>query len=96
MAFDENSLHEQVKSLQAQLTTAKAQYEPILERYQNFKTNMGVKEKADGSLVIDYEKFAERLGAQCWLELRKVGDEIHRVTGANGEKPRVRVAANAA
>ncbi len=93
MAFDENSVYEENKSLRAQLATAKAQYEPILERYTNFKMNMGLKEKSDGTLVIDYDKFVERLGPDGWLQLRQIGDEKHRVSGAGGEKPRIRVAA---
>ena len=91
MAFDEGSMQDQIRSLQTQLATAKQQYEPILERYTNFKGNFGVKEKSDGTIVIDYDKFVERLGMEGALALRAVIDERYKVSGGAGQKPRVRL-----
>lgn len=75
MAHDEQYWSERAKSAEAQLGTLKQQIEPMQERYRNFKANMGVKERSDGSLVIDYDKFVERLGPEASAELRKVIDE---------------------
>lgn len=91
MAFDEGSMQDRIRSLEAQLATAKQQYEPILERYTNFKGNFGVKEKSDGTIVIDYDKFVERLGLEGALTLRAIIDEQYKISGETGKKPRVRL-----
>ena len=70
---------ERAQNAEAQLSTAKGLYEPVLDRYTTFKANFGIREKASGEIDIDFEKFAKNLGPEGWLELRKVGDEIHRV-----------------
>jgi hypothetical protein len=75
VAHDENHWSEKAKSLQAQLDTLKGQIDPVIERYTNFKANFGVKEKSDGSISIDFDKFVERLGQGGCAELRKVMDE---------------------
>jgi hypothetical protein len=75
MAHDEQYWSERAKSAEAQLGTLKQQIEPTLERYRAFKANFGVKEKSDGSISIDFDKFVERLGAGGCAELRKVMDE---------------------
>lgn len=77
MAHDEQHWREKANSLQAQLDTLKGQMDPIIERYTTFKANMGVKEKSDGSISIDFDKFVERLGPEGWAALRKIGDEKH-------------------
>lgn len=92
---DEKYWIDKAQSLEAQNKTLRDQYAPAIERVKAFKANFGVKEKADGSIVVDYEKFARNLGPEGWLELRRIGDEIHSVTGAAGEKPRIRVKASA-
>ncbi len=95
MAFDENSLMEQVNSLKVQLRTCQEASGPAIQRVRDFKANFGVKERADGSIDVDYQKFVERIGMGGWLILRQIGDETHKVTGAAGEKPRVKVSAAA-
>jgi len=93
---DESYWVERAQSADAKLETYKAQMEPTKERIQAFKANMGLKERSDGSIVIDYDTFAERLGIAGALELRKVIDEKYRISGAPGEKPRIRVSQEAA
>lgn len=84
MNFADGQSVDQFKDLRAQVTAAQQQYQVILERYQEFKTNFGVKERRDGSITIDYDKFVERLGKEGWAELRRIGDEKHGA-GAAGE-----------
>lgn len=84
---------DEAQSWKAKYQTLKDQTEPALERVKAFKANFGVKEKSDGSLMIDYEKLARGLGLDGWLELRRVGDEVLGVSGSPGEKPKVRVKA---
>jgi hypothetical protein len=77
MNFSDGESVDQFKDLRAQVRAAREQYDLVIERYQNFKANFGVKEKSDGSIVIDYDKFVERLGVDGCLELRKIIDEKH-------------------
>lgn len=93
MAQDESYWIERAQSCEARFATLKEAYEPALERVKQFKTNFGVRERDNGEIVIDFEKFVERLGLEGALELRRVIDEKYAVSGAPGEKPRVRVAA---
>ena len=89
---DESIWIEKAQSCEAKLATMKQAYEPALERVKEFKTNFGIKERSNGELVIDYEKFVERLGVEGALELRKVIDEKYNITGKPGDKPHVRLA----
>ena len=90
--MNESMWIEKAQSCEAKLATMKQAYEPALERVKEFKTNFGIKERSNGELVIDYEKFVERLGVEGALELRKVIDEKYNITGKPGDKPHVRLA----
>ena len=78
---------ERAQSAEAKLATLKQAYEPALERVKQFKANFGIRERDNGELVIDYEKFVERLGAQGALDLRAVIDEKYQVTKKPAKKP---------
>ena len=60
------------------------------------KTPFGIKTGFSGGFQIDYEKLVENLGLEQALILRAVIDEKWRVSGGPGEKPKVRLAADAA
>ncbi len=81
------------QTAEAQLQTVKDQYAPAIDRIQEFKKNFGVKERSNGQIDIDFDKFVERLGIEGWLELRTIGDERWRVSGEAGQKPRIKVTA---
>ena len=89
---DDSVWIEKAQSAEAKLATLKQAYEPAIERVKQFKANFGVKERDNGELVINYEKFVERLGMEGALELRKIIDEKYNITGKPGEKPHVRLA----
>lgn len=90
---DESHWIERAQSAEAKLATLKAAYEPAIERVQQFKTNFGIKERHDGEIVIDYDRFVERLGVAAALELRAVIDQRYHISGAPGEKPRIKLPA---
>lgn len=90
---DESFWIERAQSAEAKLATLKENYAPALERVKLFKSNFGLKERASGEIVIDYDKFLEALGPEGFLELRRVGDEKYGVKGKAGEKPHMRVKA---
>lgn len=88
---DESYWVDRAQSAEARLKTVEDQYKPAIERVQQFKTNFGVRERADGSLRIDFDKFAAALGIEQALELRRIIDETYQISGAAGEKPRIRL-----
>lgn len=95
MAADESYWISRAQSAEAKLQTLKDAYDPAIERVQQFKATFGVKERSDGSLVVDFERFAAAIGPESALELRRIIDEVHGITGAPGEKPRMRLVADA-
>ena len=78
---------DRAQSAEAKLATLKQAYEPAIERVKQFKANFGIRERDNGELVIDYQKFVERLGAQGALELRDVIDEKYQVMKKPAKKP---------
>ena len=89
----DNVLLSRAQSAEAKYNTLKENVEPLKVRVQQFKDNFGIREKADGSIDIDFEKMVARLGPVACLELRAVIDEVHGISGVAGEKPKIRVAA---
>ncbi len=81
------------QSAEAKLAALKESIDPLLTRIKQFKENFGVRERSDGSIVIDFEKMVDRLGPAACLELRSVIDDKHGISGVAGEKPRMRVSA---
>lgn len=96
MPFDEQSLFEQNNSLKTQLQTAREQNARLQETVRTTCETLGARMKADGSADIDFEKFVERLGMAGALEVRAIIDEKYGISGAAGEKPRVKIKAAAA
>lgn len=83
---------ERAQSAEAKLAAMKEAHEQAVSRVQDFKANFGVREKQSGEIDIDFEKFANNLGIESALELRKIIDEVYQIRGAAGEKPRLRLA----
>ena len=90
---DESQWIDRAQSAEAKLATLKAQMDPMKERIQNFKMNFGIKERDNGEIVIDFDKFVDRLGIEGALELRAVIDQKYKISGDAGAKPRIRVVA---
>lgn len=82
---------ERAQSAETKLITMKESMGASIERVKEFKKNFGIREKQDGSLDINFDKFAENLGAEGCLELRKVIDDMYQIKGAAGVKPRMKV-----
>ena len=88
---DESHWIERAQSCEAREKTMKDAYGPAIERVKQFKANFGVKERSDGQIDVDFEKFAEGIGIEGALELRRIIDEKYGISGEPGEKPHVRV-----
>lgn len=93
MSFDENSLIEQNNTLRTRIATLEQQIEPMKERVRAVCETLAARQKSDGSFDIDFDKLADRLGLEGALELRAAIDGRWKISGAAGEKPRVRVTA---
>jgi hypothetical protein len=92
--FEEiNYLRDQLNSANAKMATMTDQFRPALDRVKAFKANAGLKEDSDGRITVDFEKFARNLGLAGALQLRAVIDEVYKVSGEAGEKPRVKLGA---
>lgn len=89
--MDESQWIERAQSAEARLATQKTAFESAIEKVKAFKANFGIRETSDGSIIVDYEKFVERLGLQGAMELRQIIDEKYHVSGAPGEKPRIKL-----
>ncbi len=63
---------ERAQSAEAKLATLKSTYEPLRERIRTFKSNFGLKERDNGEIEIDFDKFADRLGAENALILKEI------------------------
>lgn len=87
---DDSVWIERAQSAEAKLKTLKEAYEPAIDRIKTFKSNFGIRERDNGEIHIDFEKFVDRLGLEQALTLRKLIDERYQVKGEAGEKPRVR------
>lgn len=68
---------ERAQTAEAKLNTLKQAYEPALERIRTFKANFGLRERDNGEIIIDYEKFVTNLGVENAMELRQVIDEVY-------------------
>lgn len=71
---------ERAQSAEAQLITIKEATSAAIDRVKVFKTNFGIREKQDGSIEIDFDKFVKNIGLESSLELIKVIDETYEIT----------------
>lgn len=66
---------ERAQSAEAQLKTLREAQGAAIARIKEFKTNFGIRERDNGEIVIDFQKFVERLGPESSAELRKIIEE---------------------
>ena len=90
---DESMWIERCQTAEAKLNTLQEASGAAIEKVQHFKSNFGIKERQDGEIVIDFDKFVERLGLKGSLELRAIIDEQYNITGEPGKKPHLTIVA---
>ena len=90
--MSEEMWRQRAESAEAKLSTMEQAHKAAIERVRDFKANFGIKEKQGGVIEIDYDKFVSNLGPEGCLELRKVIDDVHKISGEAGQKPRIKVA----
>lgn len=87
---DEQFWIDKAQTAEAQIATMRDQVEPLREKCRHIKETFGARERSDGSFDIDYQAFVDNLGMEAALEVRKIIDETYNVSGAPGEKPKVK------
>jgi hypothetical protein len=90
---DESFWMERAQSAEARFSTIQEQVERLKEKYRGLLETLGAREKSDGSIEIDFDALVQKLPPDQALELRAVIDQHHRISGAPGEKPRIRLSA---
>ncbi len=85
--------HDAYNSEHAKFLTAQDQIDRVKEKLRSLMEVLGAKERTDGTLDIDFGILVGRLTIEHALDLRREIDEQHRISGASGDKPRVKLAA---
>ena len=93
MAFDEGSAFDLARSWEAKYKTLKDSSDRVQEDARGILEMFGARKRQDGSYRIDFAQLTANLGIEQCLELRRAIDEAYSISGAPGEKPRVRVKA---
>ena len=73
--MSENMWMERAQSAEAKLKTLREAQGAAIDRVRDFKANFGIRERDNGDIIIDFQKFVERLGDDSAGELRKIIDE---------------------
>ena len=89
---DESFWIERAQTAEAQLATCRDNQDRIKQKLRDMMGNLGAKERGDGTIDIDFDALVEKLSAEHALELRAAIDRHHQISGAAGEKPRIRLA----
>jgi len=71
---------ERAQSAEAKIATLESAFKPALERIKQFKTNFGIKERDNGEISIDFDKFVENIGEESALELQSIITEKYSKT----------------
>ncbi len=96
---DDSYWVERAQSAEAQRDTYKDQIDRMKEEVRSVYDTFGAKKRVNGSqtlIDIDFEAFVGKLSLEHALELRAEIDRQKQISGAAGEKPRVKVPSKAA
>lgn len=96
MPFDANTDGDQIASLSIKLQTLQAQTDRITQKCADLREMVCAREHSNGTLTLNFDALAERLGPVACLELRAAIDARWNISGEAGQKPRMRVAGEAA
>ena len=84
--MSESMWMERAQSAEAKLKTLREAQGAAIDRVRDFKANFGIRERDNGEIVIDFQKFVERLGVDGTAELRRVIDEKYPVAAVPKRK----------
>ena len=86
MNNDESFWVSRAQTAEAKLKTLREAQGAAIDRIRDFKANFGIKERSNGEIVIDFMKFAERLGVDGASELRKILNDKYPVAAVPKRK----------
>lgn len=66
---------ERAQSAEARLGTMRDTHEAAMQRFKEFKKTFGLKQKADESIHIDFDKFTDALGQEGCMQLKAIIDK---------------------
>lgn len=89
--MSEAEWRERAETAEAKLSTQEQAFHMAIDRVKQFKGNLGVRERDNGEIVVDFDKFAEGIGIEGALQLRKIIDERYQISGNPGDKPHLRL-----
>lgn len=92
---EESHWIERAQSAEARLETIQGNNDQLKERFRGLCEALGARVKSDGSIDIDYAAFVSKLSVEGALEVRAIIDEVHNISGAPGDKPKIRMRAGA-
>lgn len=88
---DESFWVSKAQSAEAKFNTLQASVDRIKEDARTILETFAARKMSDGSFDIDFEKFVDKLDIAQALELRRIIDERHKISGQPGEKPHLRL-----
>lgn len=93
MAQGESYWIDRAQTAEASLQTCRDNQDRVKEKLRSMMESLGVRERSDGTIDIDFEALADKLSLEHALVLREEIDKRHKISGEAGEKPKVKVAA---
>ena len=84
--MSEDMWMDRAQSAEAKLKTLREAQGAAIDRIRDFKANFGIRERDNGEIVIDFQKFVERLGDDGAKELRKIINEKYPVAAVPKRK----------
>ncbi len=92
--MSEQEWRERAETAEAKLSTQEQAFHMSIDRVKQFKGNLGVRERDNGEIIIDFQKFVKGLGVGGCLELRREIDLQYGISGEPGKKPHMRLVAD--
>ena len=84
--MSEDMWMDRAQTAEAKLKTLREAQGAAIDRIRGFKANFGIRERDNGEIVIDFQKFVERLGDDSANELRKIINEKYPVAAVPKRK----------
>lgn len=82
---------DRAQNAEAVAQTARDGNDRLKEKIRSLKETLCATELSNGEIDIDFEKLVGKMKPEQALQLRAAIDDIHSISGAAGEKPRIRL-----
>ena len=96
MSMSESEWIHRAQTAEARQKTLEQNMDRMKTKVRNVLDSLCARELSDGGFDIDFMALAAKLPLDQALELRASIDEVHRISGGPGEKPRIKLPSKAA